>query len=88
MAERMPGSLAGSSFTQITMERRNLRFVAIDGAAPSLENFQSGAYPFGKPLFFVLPARKTAAADRFIAFLRSPEGEAALRSTGNLPIVE
>lgn len=88
LAERMPGSLAGSSFTQIKMERRNLRFVAIDGAEPSIDNFQSGAYPFGRPLFFVLPARKTPAADRLIAFLRSPEGAAALRATGNLLTVD
>jgi phosphate transport system substrate-binding protein len=88
LAERMPGSLAGSSFTQIKMERRNLRFVAIDGAEPSMDNFQSGAYPFGRPLFFVLPARKIPAADRLIAFLRSPEGAAALRATGNLLTVD
>jgi phosphate transport system substrate-binding protein len=86
MAERVPGSLAGSTFTQIKTERRNLRMVAIDGAEPSLENFQRGAYPYGRLLFFVLPARKAPTAERFIGFLRSPEGQATLQATGNLLI--
>jgi phosphate transport system substrate-binding protein len=88
LAERIAGSLAGSSFTQIKMEQRNLRFVAIDGVGPSLANLQNGTYPFGKPLFFVAAARTTAATDRFIAFLRSPAGAAALHATGNLPTVD
>ena len=84
LAEQVPNSLAGSTFTQIKMERRDLRFVAIDDVEPSLETFQSGAYPFEKVLSFVLPAKRTPAAERFIAFLRSPAGRDALYSTGNL----
>ena len=88
LAERVSGSLAGSSFTQIKTERRALRFVAIDGVEPSLEHFQTGAYPYGRPLFFILPARKAPAAERFIAYLRSGAGQAALHATGNLLIVD
>jgi phosphate transport system substrate-binding protein len=88
LAERLTGSLAGSSFTQIKTEKRALRFVAIDGVEPSLENFQTRAYPFGRPLFFVLPARKAPAAERFIAYLRSGSGQAALHATGNLLMVD
>jgi phosphate transport system substrate-binding protein len=83
-AEQIPASLAAAAFTQVQVERRNLRFVAIDDAMPSLENLQSGTYPFAKTIYFVLPAKKAAAAERFIAFLRSPDGQAALRATGNL----
>jgi phosphate transport system substrate-binding protein len=88
LAERVPGSLAASTLTQIKMERRNLRFVAIDGVEPSLENFQNGAYPFGKTLYFVLPAKKAPAAERFIAFVRSPAGQSALHAIGNLLILD
>lgn len=88
LAERMVGSLAGSTLTQIKMERRNLRFVAIDGVEPSLENFQSGAYPYGKVLAFVRPAKKAPAAERFIAFLRSSAGQTALHATGNLLMLD
>ena len=31
-------------------------------------------YPYGKSLYFIFPARKSPAVERFIAFLRSPEG--------------
>lgn len=88
LAERVSGSLAGSTFTQIKTERRALRFVAIDGVEPSLDRFQTGAYPYGRPLFFILPARKAPAAERFIAYLRSGAGQAALHATGNLLIVD
>jgi phosphate transport system substrate-binding protein len=85
MAERIPGSLTGSTLSQVKMEQRNLRFLAIDGVEPSLENLESGAYPFAKAIYVVLPAKKNPLAERFIAFLGSPAGWAALRATGNLP---
>lgn len=85
MVERTRGSLAGATLTQIETEKRNLRFVPIDGMTPSLENYQSGAYPLGKSLYFVLGAKKSPACERFLAFLRSPDGVTALRKAGVLP---
>jgi len=88
MAETVPGSLAGSTFTQVQVERRKLNFIAIDGVEPSLENLERGTYPFAKTLYFVLPAKKNLVAERFVAFLTTPEGRAALRLTGNLPTAD
>ena len=85
-AERLQGSLAGSTLTQITTEQRNLRLIAIDGVAPSLEALEIGTYPIGKTLHFVLPAQKHPVAERFLAFLLSPPGQAILRKTGNLVV--
>jgi phosphate transport system substrate-binding protein len=82
MAEKTPGSLIGATFTQIKMEKRNLRFVAIDGVEPSLEDYEKGTYPFGKSLYFVLAEKKSSAGERFLTFLRSPKGAAALREAG------
>jgi phosphate transport system substrate-binding protein len=82
MAEQTPGSLTGATFTQMKMEKRKLRFVAIDGTAPSLESYKSGAYPFGKSLYLVLGAKKSPACERFLAFLRSPDGVTALHEAG------
>jgi phosphate transport system substrate-binding protein len=84
MAEKVPGSLVGATYTQVQMEKRNLRFVPIDGIAPSLESFRSGTYPFGKTLYVVLGAKKSPAGERFLALLRSPKGVAARRETGVL----
>lgn len=88
MAETTPGSLAGSTFTQVLGERRKLHFIPIDGVEPSLENLERGAYPFAKTFYFVLPAKKNPIAERFVAFLGTAKGQAALRATGNLPTAD
>jgi phosphate transport system substrate-binding protein len=88
LAERVQGSLAGSSFTQIQTEQPTLQLVAINGVKPSLETFERGSYPFTKNIYFVLSAKRKPAAERFVAFLNSPEGLRALRAAGNLPATE
>jgi phosphate transport system substrate-binding protein len=85
LAEQIPGSLAGATVSQIKTEKRDLRLVAIDGVEPTLANYERGAYPYGKTIHFVLSGKKNPTAERFIAFLRSPAGIAALRDTGSLP---
>ncbi len=84
MAETMPGSLVGATYTQIKMEKRNLRFVAVDGVELSLENYEKGSYPLGKSLYVVVGPNPNAAATRFVAFLRTPKGVVALREAGLL----
>lgn len=79
-AERIEGSLAGSTLTQIRTERRNLHLIAIDGVTPSLETLESGAYPFSKTIYFVLPSKKDPAAERFVAFIQSSKGRELLRA--------
>jgi phosphate transport system substrate-binding protein len=88
LAERTPGSLTGATMTQLKTEHRNLRVVPLDGAEPTLANFESGAYRFEKKLYFVVPRNSAAAAQRFADFLRSPPGVKALRETEILPSAE
>jgi phosphate transport system substrate-binding protein len=78
VAEQLPGSLSASTLTQILLEKRKLRAIAINGVEPTLDNFERGDYPYGKKLYFVVPAKPTPVAERFIAFLRSAEGRAIL----------
>ena len=85
MAERMPGSLVPTTLAQMQTEKPNLHFLTIDGVAPTLENFERGAYPHHKDFYFILPARRTASLERFVAFLRSAEGAKLLREAGSLP---
>ena len=79
MAEQTPGSLIGSTLTQIRLEKRNLRLVPIEGVEPTFENFERGTYRYAKPLNFIVSARPAPLVERFIAFLRSPGGQSALR---------
>lgn len=85
ITERAAGSLAAASLVQISLEKRNLRFIALDGVEPTLENFENGKYPYGKTLYFVLSPTKKQSAESFISFLRSPRGLSALRESGILP---
>jgi phosphate transport system substrate-binding protein len=88
LAEKTPGSLVGMTMTQAINENRNLRFVEIDGVAPSFANYEKGMYPFGKSIYVMLAAKKSPAGERFVAFLQSPRGVAALREAGVLPSAE
>jgi phosphate transport system substrate-binding protein len=87
-AERIPGSLTGSTLTQIKTEERRLRMIPIDGVVPTLETLESGAYPFSKTIYFVLPAKKNPLAENLVTFLHSPAGEAALRDGGTLLVLD
>ncbi len=88
LAERTPGSLIGTTMTQLKTEHRNLHVVPLDGVEPTLANFESGAYRFAKNLYFIVRRDSTAEAQRFVEFLRSPQGVKALRETETLPGAE
>ncbi len=86
LAEGVAGSLAVMTLAQWHTENLRLRFLTIDGVAPTLEDFESGKYPYGKDFHLILSSRATPALDRFVAFVRSPEGIAVLRASGSLPV--
>ncbi len=86
LAERLPGSLTGAILMQIATESRNLRVLSIDGVEPSLVNFASGAYRFGKTLHLVVQAPMRPGVQSFIDFVKSPTGRQILCDSGNLPL--
>lgn len=88
LAERTPGSLIGTTLAQLKTERRALQVVTLDNIAPTLASFESGAYPFTKKLYFVVRAKVSPNAQRFMDFLRSPPGVKALRDADTLPGTE
>ncbi len=88
LADRTSGSLVGTTMTQIKTEHRNLHVVPLDGVEPKLANFESGAYRFVKKLYIIVPRNGAPEAQRFVDFLRSPQGVKALRETETLPDAE
>jgi phosphate transport system substrate-binding protein len=78
-AERVKGSLVAASLVQILTEKRNLRFLAIDGVMPSLEAYENGSYPYGKALYVIAPSAMSPEAEAFVAFLAKPATTALLR---------
>lgn len=84
VAEKLAGSLTAMTLMQLQSERLRLSFVTIDGVAPTLENFESGTYRYGKDIYVVTPSRTSRALDRFLAFVGSEQGRAILRANGSL----
>jgi phosphate transport system substrate-binding protein len=82
LAEKVQGSLTAASLAQVISEKRNLRFVMIDGVAATLENYRNGSYPYGKPLYAIVPSAISPEAQAFVAFLAKPATEALLREAG------
>jgi phosphate transport system substrate-binding protein len=85
LAEAIVGSLASSTLVQITTERRALRALPINGVAPTLENLESGAYPYAKTLYFAIGARPAPMAQAFAEFLSSDAASSIMRQAGILP---
>lgn len=69
LAERTPGSLVGMTLTQLLLEKRDLRTVAIDGLDASRANIANGTYHYTKLLYFVTREQPGEVAAAFLRFL-------------------
>ncbi len=85
LAERTPGALIGTTLTQLKTEKSMLVTVSLDGIEPTLANFERGVYPFAKNLYFIARTNSSPETQRFVDFLRSPQGVKALRDAAVLP---
>ena len=84
LAERIPGSLIGITYAQVVTEHRNLRLIAINGVQPSLETYESGQYPYGKPLYLIALEKPAPEVGRLLDFIRSADGGKAMRDAGTV----
>jgi len=80
--ERIPGAIGPCSLALIISEKRALKALTLDGREPTVMNAAAGAYPYQKQLFFVTGARRSAAVERFVAFVQSPAGRKILAGNG------
>ncbi len=64
------------------VEAGKVRLLAIDGAAPTVENIRSGAYPFVTDSYLVTAGPPEGDVARLAAFLRSPEGRRMVEDIG------
>jgi phosphate transport system substrate-binding protein len=83
VVERVPGAIGAISLAVILSERRALKALALDGVDPTPANAAAKAYPLYKSLSFVTAAKRPAAVERFIAFVRSPAGHKILADNGH-----
>ena len=80
--EKIAGAIGPSTLALLLSESRPLRALKLDGVEPTAANAASGAYPYYKRLFIVTGPKRTAAVERFIAFVQSPAGQKILTSNG------
>ena len=86
--EKLPGSLGTATLTQIMAESRAIRPLTLDGVAPTLQSLAAGRYRYFKTLHLVTGRNPSPLARDFVAYIRSPAGQAVLAGSGNLAIQE
>ena len=87
---RSPEGVAATGFTSARLKRDRLRILAVDGAEATRENIISGAYPakLRRHLYLALRPDSPPAAQRFLNFVLSPEGQKLLRDHGAVALDE
>lgn len=59
--------------------KRKVKFLKIDGRAPTYDNIASGRYPFFRPLYLYTSTNPGKNAKNFIAFASSAEGQKIIK---------
>jgi phosphate transport system substrate-binding protein len=82
---RTPHAIGVSDLGAVTIERRAIKPLKVNGVAATITNLQNGRYPLYKTLAFVYRNdRLPAGARLFIDYVRSRDGEKILKSNGYL----
>jgi len=80
------GVISMVTLTEKIRSDQHVRFLSLDGVAPTKKNLQSGAYPVLRPLYLVRNAQQiTPAIAAFLDFVRSPEGQRIIESITSPP---
>ena len=65
-----------------------VKALPIDGAEASVENIKNGSYKVARPFNIATKAEVSDAANDFIAFIMSAEGQAVVETNGYIAVVE
>jgi phosphate transport system substrate-binding protein len=78
------GAIGVFDLGAIRAQKLNLRALALDGVAPTIEAMQAGRYPYTKTLSFVVRAKavRPIEVQKFLAFVAGPQGLSTLRGAG------
>ena len=84
--ERTDGSFGTSTLALVVSEKRRIRMLPVSGVKPTTASVRDGTYPWTKTFFLVTRRTPSPTAERFIRFVRSPEGKAILSRVGHIPL--
>lgn len=84
-----PGAL-GFSFRYFTADmfyNGEIKMVAVDGVAPTLENIRNGKYPFIGDCYMISVRPYSPNTERLVKFMLSPAGQELVEKTGYVPLL-
>ena len=85
LIERLPGGVGILSLSLVLGETRPLKFISLDGVAPTSESIGNG-YPLVKIFYMVTSFEPAPTVQKFIEFVRSLEGQVLLKRTGHVGV--
>ena len=80
--ELVKGDPAAIGYMSLGLVGKELEAVAVEGTQPTVENVLAGRYKLVRPLLFVTKGEASAAAQKFIDFVLSSEGQRLLVAEG------
>jgi phosphate transport system substrate-binding protein len=80
--ELVKGDPAAIGYMSLGLVGKELKVVAVEGIEPTVENVLAGRYHLVRPLLFVTKGACTTAAQGFVDFVLSPEGQSLLATEG------
>jgi phosphate transport system substrate-binding protein len=84
--ELVKGDPAAIGYMSLGLVGKDLKAVAIDGIQPTVENVIAGHYNLVRPLLFVTKGTANAAAQKFIDYVLSSQGQSILATEGLVKI--
>ena len=88
MMTSVAGNPSAIGYISLGSLNETVKALAIDGVAASVENIKAGAYTVARPFNIATQAEVSEAAQAFIDFILSAEGQAVIEANGYIAVVE
>ena len=88
MMTSVSGNPSAIGYISLGSLNETVKALAIDGVAASVENIKAGAYTVARPFNIATKAEVSEAAQAFIDFILSAEGQAVIEENGYIAVVE
>ena len=88
MMTSVSGNPSAIGYISLGSLNETVKALAIDGVAASVENIKAGTYTVARPFNIATQAEVSEAAQAFLDFILSAEGQAVIEANGYIAVVE
>ena len=88
MMTSVSGNPSAIGYISLGSLNETVKALAIDGVEASVENIKAGSYTVARPFNIATKAEVSGAAQAFIDFILSAEGQAVIEESGYIAVVE